>query len=210
MIPVAKAGDLCAAIYGSITPGVFNKTFTAGQITVGYALINGVATFSFAGSESVFDWLRDFIALPFNHPLLGTVHQGFWDDMDAVWLELQPLLTGNIAIQGHSLGCAHAALLTGLCGVNKIHVGQLTLFAPPRPGYAQLKDIVQKNCDRVVSFWNGIDPVPQVPLPLPDQPWKHVAPLTRIVVPPKGLEVIIPTDWHNLDLYRNGTRDYQL
>jgi pimeloyl-ACP methyl ester carboxylesterase len=208
MITIQKAGDLCAAIYGSITPDVFDKTFTAGQITVGYVMVDGVSTFSFAGSETIFDWLRDFVALPFKHSLLGIVHQGFWDDMDAVWMELQPLLKGSIAIQGHSLGCAHAALLAGLCGVNKIRVGQLTLFAPPRPGYVQLKTIVQNGCDRINAFCNGLDPVPQVPIPLPDQPWIHVAPLIKINEPPKGLDIIIPTDWHNLDLYRNGTRSY--
>ena len=210
MITIEKAGELCKAIYGNITPGVFDKVFTADQITVGIALVGDTFTVTFAGSETAFDWIRDFIPVPYDHPQLGTVHQGFWDGMDGVWLEVSPLLgQGKLSIQGHSLGSAHAAIFAGMCCVNKVSVDQVVLFAPPRPGYHQLKSIVQAGCKYVLAFANGIDPVPEVPIPLPDQPWCHVANLTSIFERPDGVDSLIPHKWHNIDLYQRGTLNFK-
>ena len=147
MITIDKAAELCQSIYGKVKPGIFDKVFTANQITVGVAIVGDTFTVSFAGSESTFDWIRDFIPVPYDHPDLGTVHQGFWDGMDGVWMEVSPLLgQGKLSIQGHSLGGAHAALFAGLCAVNHVPIDQVVLFAPPRPGYHKLKSIVQHGC----------------------------------------------------------------
>lgn len=211
MITVKKAGDLCAAIYGTIAPGVFDKTFSAGQVTCGYAFIDGVATFTFAGSETSTDWVRDFTAIPYEHPYLGVLHLGFWEGMLDAWLETKDLLKGDIAIQGHSLGGAHAQIFAGQCGIAGIRIGKLTLFAPPRAGCQRLRGVVVSTCDEIIGFRNGFDPVPHVPIPIIGFPCTHVVELNKIFVPPGGSltwDDIDPMDWHSLDLYRKGTDKY--
>lgn len=208
MISIEKAGELCAAVYGTISPDAFDRVFVGGNITVGYKLVDGMATFTFAGSETKVDWVRDFLAVPYDHPTLGTLHLGFWEGMDYVFHDMGPELTDHIAIEGHSLGCAHAAIFAGLCITAGHRVEQLIMFAPPRPGYKKLHDIIQTGCNYVVGFHNGLDPVPELPIPLPVEPWCHVTSLVKIWVPPSDLlDVIVPSDWHNLDLYRKGTKD---
>ena len=175
---------------------------------MGYTKIDNIATITFAGSETGTDWVRDFTAWPVNHPYLGTIHLGFYQGMEAVWNEMQAFLEGDIAIQGHSLGAAHAQIFAGMCGTSGISPKKLTLFAPPRAGYQHLKDVVSTTCDCIYGFHNGLDPVPGVPIPLPLEQWTHVTDLIGLLVPPSGLDRIDPFKWHSLDLYRSGTSGF--
>ncbi len=201
MISPAYAAWLCNAIYSPVTPGVFSDVQSFDAVTMGVSTANSMTCVTFAGSESGLDWLRDFEAVPFAHPELGTIHAGFWQGMEAAFEALRPKLSGQIAIQGHSLGCAHAAILAGLCAVNGIPVDQLTLFAPPRPGYATLRDLVQGHVGKVLAYRNGPDPVPEVPVTLPGLPWEPIADLIRLEESPGGIEALDPARWHSIGLY---------
>ncbi len=203
MISPAYAAWLCNAIYSPVTPDVFSDVQNFDAVTVGVSMANGMTCITFAGSESGLDWLRDFEAVPFAHPQLGTIHEGFWQGMEAAFGCVRYLLktSGPIAIQGHSLGCAHASILAGLCAVNGIPVDQLTLFAPPRVGYIRFVELVQAHVKKVLPVRNGIDPVPGVPVELPDMPWRQFDGMVRVKQWPKWYLAWDPARWHSIGLY---------
>jgi hypothetical protein len=204
-ITPVKAVDLCHAIYAPITPGMFARTWSFGGINVGYALIDGCATFTFAGSECTRDWLRDFKAIPFTHPTLGTLHLGFWEGMEGVLDELRPYFTDDVpvSIQGHSLGCAHAAIFAGLCAKNGLRVDQLCLFAPPRTSYQTLRDILDVHVGQILAFRNGFDPVPEVPFAIPlIEPWVDIADLITLTEWPEDRYDVFA--YHDIKLYQAG------
>ncbi len=207
MISPAYAAWLCNCIYEPVTPDVFSSVQSFDAVTVGISSANGMQCVTFAGSESGLDWLRDFEAVPWEHPQLGVLHAGFWQGMEPAFEALRPKLTGSIAIQGHSLGCAHASILAGLCAVNGIAVDQLTLFAPPRPGYQQLQDIINAHVKVRLAYRNGPDPVPEVPISLPGFPWIGPS-LTHIEDSPSGIEALDPARWHSISLYRKAAPDH--
>ena len=189
VIAPARACWLSQQIYAPIVAGIFDQVLEVGGITVGISHgvshESGVTEITFAGSEKALDWLRNFRAIPYEHPRLGTVHLGFWSGMGDVFVALRPYLIGTIAIQGHSLGGAHAAILAGLCAINGIEVAQLTLFAPPRPGFAAIRNLIAGTVPCVLAYRNGLDPVPTVAPHIPVLfPWEDVAPLISLNEPP--------------------------
>jgi hypothetical protein len=206
-ISQVKAVEFAQAIYAPIAPGVFSQTWCIEGVHVGYALIDNCASFTFAGSEGAGDWLRDFRAVPFKHPQLGILHDGFWQGMDAVFATLKPLLIGDVAIQGHSLGCAHAAILAGLCAFAAIPVNQLCLFAPPRVSYSPLAEMIRGWVRNTYAYRNGMDPVPEVALTLPCEPWTPIATYIALDEMPGGIENILPLDYHKVALYRRGVKN---
>jgi hypothetical protein len=225
MISPLQAAQLARAIYAPVDPGVFVQAVQVDGVTAGVARIGCNTVIAFAGSENARDWLRDFRAVPWRHPQLGTLHAGFWDGMQDTYAALQPVLQratpvdgpvqgatsqcglghgmkmqDELIITGHSLGCAHAAILAGLCAVDAIAVTQLTLFAPPRPSYRALRDIVTQHVPHIAAYRNGRDPVPEVPLALPLlEPWSDIAPLTPLDAAPEDADDIFA--WHAIDLY---------
>jgi hypothetical protein len=205
-ISIVQACKLAKSIYAPIDPGTFSMVSEVEGVTVGYAVIDGCRTFTFAGSECKEDWIRDFRAVPVDTGALGVVHEGFWIGMLATFEALRPLLVGDISIQGHSLGCAHASILAGLCALNEIPVAQLCLFAPPRPGYQQLRDIVQNHVSKIPAFRNGIDEVPEWPEHIPIlEPWEPIADLIELDEKPAG-GVFNVFGFHAIDLYLNGVQ----
>ena len=201
----AKAAALAQAIYSPVTPGIFSSVQSFDAVTVGLSKDGDTTCITFAGSESGLDWVRDFQATPFKHPQLGTIHDGFWQGMGPAFKALYPKLSGKIAIIGHSLGAAHAAILAGLCAINHIPVDQLFLFAPPKPGYSTLALLVDNWVREAHAYQNGDDPVPDVPVFIPViAPWRQVAPITSINVPPTGADAYDPFSWHAMGLYKEG------
>ena len=201
-----EAVKLARSIYSPVEPKVFDSVQDFDAVTVGLSRNGGTTCITFAGSETSLDWVRDFTAEPFHHPDLGTIHEGFWQGMQQAFISLRPRLSGSLSIQGHSLGCAHSAILAGLCAVNGIAVDHLFLYAPPRPGYAQLSHIVRRHCGEVKAYRNGCDPVPEMPIDIPFiAPWKDIAPLIALNSPPDNPN--IPTNWHAIDLYVKGVSE---
>lgn len=204
LTPVQACG-MANSIYNPITPGVFSQTWVIEGVTVGYALINGVATFTFAGSQYFTDWLRNFNAAPTNHPQLGHIHTGMWKGMETVFSTLRPFMLGTIAIAGHSLGAAHAAFLAALCAINDIPVAQVFLFAPPRPGYLKMREILAAHVGQIYAYRNGEDPVTGLAPTLPDEPWCDVADLIPLNQKPE-YGIFNPIGFHSCALYLAGIR----
>lgn len=117
----------------------------------------------FRGSKSEQDWLRDFEASPVDHPQLGKVEEGFMDGMQDVFRWLRVSGPPNPTITGHSLGGAHAAILAALCTSNDVPWQELVTFGCPRPGYVQLRNILQNSGRPMTAYRDGKDIVPTEP-----------------------------------------------
>ena len=206
MISHIKACELAAAIYNPITPNTFTQVIDTDDITCGVAVIGDDTVFSFAGSENAEDWVRDFFAVQFCHPQLGTLHAGFWAGMGDAWVPLSAIArkAKKIVIVCHSLGCAHGAIFAGLCAKNGIAVDQLVMFAPPRVSYRTLRDIVHGWVKEVTGYRNGRDPVPMVPATIPIiEAW--VDWVDQIIdEPPSDKNNLF--EYHELALYLRGMR----
>lgn len=127
---------------------------------------------TFRGSITIEDWWRDGHAEMISCLGLGQLHSGFSKNMGVVLSQLSIHIGDAPIVTGHSLGAARAAIYAGmLSGFNRPR--KVTLFGCPRPGgeglVAALKDIP------VFSYKNRLDPVTDVPLPVPPEfPYVHV------------------------------------
>lgn len=200
MITAKQAAQYCKAIYNPITPNTFSKIVSVVPLQAGIADIDGVRVVAFPGSQTRIDWLRDLNAQPFDHPELGMIHAGMWEGMDDFFAAIKDDLVGELVFVGHSLGCARAAYLAGLCSVAGIPVSKLFLFAPPRCSFDVLPMMLS---GLVEAYRNGVDPVPMVPFFLPPlEDWHPIGSYTQIFVTPQN-----PIDifaWHSIDLYCQG------
>ena len=198
---ISKACDLSRAIYDPIKPNIFNKVFSSGNISLGFTIDkDNNVIFSFAGTQPIVDIERDFELEEFTHYQLGIIVKGFWEGMENVWIEVEPLLqsANSISINGHSLGASHAIYLAGLCHFNGYKVLSLYLFAPPKSSYNYLKDVLRENVPYLRAFKNGLDPVPHLPL----GNWCQYD-FIELNEKPKSF-FHSPVSYHKIDLYFNG------
>lgn len=209
MISTSQAVDLAAKIYDP-KHGDFQHIFNAGKVNAGLSMVDNTLCVTFRGTDNVLDAIRDIFAVPYHHPQLGVLHAGFWLGMGDMFVRLRPYLQKAIdagipiSITCHSLGCPHGAILAGLCAINHIPIAQLFLFAPPRPGYQSIRDIVQKHVPMIGAYRNGPDPVPLQFLTLPFFPWCDIADLELLNSAPDGwLDEHDPMEWHHVALYKS-------
>lgn len=173
------------------------------------------------GSVTRQDWLRDFysIANPTDHGALGPVHPGFNLGMDAVLMQIlrdgwlfhpsAPPASG-IVVVGHSLGAAHATLLTGLISARFPNTKvDRCVFGEPRSGFQQLANLVNRYPGR--SYRNGgtliHDLVTDVPLSIPGvQHYVHANPFSLLREIPKvaAIAKLGPLAYHHMPLYEAG------
>ena len=118
-------------------------------------------TIVFRGSATESDWLKDFEAFPISDSLLGKIERGFSQGMKEVFLWLSKNGPHNPIITGHSLGGAHAVILAGYYKAMHIPFSELVTFGCPRPGYAELRNLL-KGSD-MTAYRNGADIVPTEP-----------------------------------------------
>ncbi len=123
---------------------------------IGYTIV-------FRGSESEQDWMRDFEALPVIHPQLGKLERGFAEGTQQTFAWLVKNGPNNPIFTGHSLGAAHAAIIASLYQANGYLWQELVTFGCPRPGYSELRSILQKSRKPLTAYRNGDDIVPTIP-----------------------------------------------
>jgi hypothetical protein len=188
MIPDLQMLDLAQAAY------VGKPTILAAADCYPYlTVVDNTAVWAFRGTNprDIRDVLTDCDAVPVEHPQLGTCHPGFQRDVSAVIEEILRLAGDRpLAFCGHSKGAAEAADAAALCEARGRPVCQLTTFGMPRPGALNGWLTSVPGSD----FWNGDDPVPDLPTWLP-----HPRSMVRIGRPAWKLDVI---DDHILTAYR--------
>lgn len=184
----------CICCYDPIKPNIFGKVVQVGDITVCLVFLPGKTVVIFPGSEQfIRDWVEhDFLAIPYEHPQLGTLHMGFWDGMTEVYAAVTPLLVGEVYVGGHSLGAARAALFVALCKLGGVEVKYTALFESPKLGCKTLSDMLPHCTRGYFSSVNLLDPVPDVPF----LPFMPPLPTTQLGACPTGLEIIDPIDYH--------------
>ena len=190
----------CVAIYDQTTPGFFDSIHYVGCDTVGLIHQDSVLHIVVAGTQNAKGWLEDFSVDPMEHPVLGTVHGGFYGPAVSIFDDLRPLMTGKVSVMGHSRGAALAAAIAALCVLEGIPVEQVFMFAPPRLGMRKCADWFAAHLPQAMAWRNGLDPVPEVPPPL----FVDVVPLMRIHVQPGGFDDINPFAYHSGHLYVAG------
>jgi hypothetical protein len=138
------------------------------------------AVVAFRGTECDFeDILRDLRAVPWWDWQLGPCHAGFLKGARAMW----PLIVDTVmaqglevALTGHSLGGALAAITGALMAANGKRPAALVTFGAPRPGFAELatwlKDVPQRR------YVHGSDCVPSHPWPI--WGYRHPGPATHL------------------------------
>lgn len=209
MMSVTAIADLYAYLYSDLpTPaGVFDRVIPVDGAYTAIARIDGIDYVLCRGSTTFQDWIDDFdhFALPVNDPVLGDVHPGAREGVLLVKDQIDALVGDHVIYVGHSLGAMHAALLAGYRVAAGKAVDALIMFGEPRPGGAQLSQILSKTF--VQSFRNadqeGHDFVTDVPRALlPLLPYQHVKePLTDCWRSPTWPNVWGVFAWHHFRLY---------
>lgn len=202
MIPSALNLALLQQAVYSPKEGDFTELLDNGSVYVGVVNLSDRKILAFRGSVTATDWLHDFEALPVFQPLIGTVHDGMWQGVEDMFERLDLHAGDTVSIVGHSLGCAHAAYTARLCLLRGIRVEQLYLLAPPRCGYADFY-MGLHNVGDLRAWDNGIDPVPDVPIPTDKMPWVQFD-LIKFIEEPGGMDDLIPTKYHAIGLYVRG------
>jgi hypothetical protein len=203
----ADCAALCAAIYQTISGAGFDQ-FDLGSddgICWGIKHCDGVDVVVLRGSQTELDWLRDFRA--FTIPTrIGHVHAGFFEGVEKMYGELRAVRAAPILVTGHSLGAAHADILTALMAVEQMPPIGRVVFGEPRPGLKDHAEIVSRvpgrsyrNCE---SIWR--DDVTDVPL----FPYVHPTAPIKVCAPPAGglLDRFGPFSWHHIELYQAALR----
>jgi hypothetical protein len=155
------------------------------------------------GSATLEDWIRDADAMaitPATHPVLGSVHAGFYAGMEKVCEEVLARNPKNLIITGHSLGGARATILTALLKANgKPPLARVT-FGEPRPGFAELADYLEDVPGR--AYCNGNDYVTKLPFSITGMfPYVHPTPLIAVAAAPAPGDPWGPFAPHHSQLY---------
>lgn len=170
---------LCAASELNPTGFDFIDDGTETGVWVGIKRIGDTDVIVFRGSITPEDWWRDAHTEMISIPGLGLVHSGFIKNLDIVHSKLDAITRPNPIITGHSLGAARAALYAGMLVNYYDDPKEVVLFGCPRPGAQTLTNLL-KNVP-IISYRNRLDPVTDVPLPLPPEfPYEHVRQLTGV------------------------------
>ncbi len=204
--------NLAAAIYQTDSKWDYFDEGRDDTICVGIKKLDSCDVIVFRGSITAHDWYEDLRAAPMP-TAMGTVHAGFYADMNKAWADLKPFVTQPIIVTGHSLGAARADILCGLMVLDGNPPVRRVVFGEPRPG---LPDFAKFIADiPSTSYRNGNarnhDPVTGVPLKLlPPFNFVHPKELTLVDEEPTGnmFERYGLFSYHHIELYQAAVAAY--
>lgn len=195
---LAKATD---AIQGLVTSVVKESNLFG---IVAYNAQEKTAIVSVRGSQTIWDWIYDLVAVPVpwaDHPECGLVHLGF----EIVYLQVRDSIKqlvdscppiSRLIFTGHSLGAAVATLAAYEFAKNTPYQPELFTLASPRVGDPVFVKIVSEKLKDITRIVNFGDIVPQVPPP----PYWHVG--EEVLV--HGGFSIDPKTTHSINTYLTG------
>lgn len=200
--------ELCALIYQDQQTVGWDH-FDGGEddgVCWGVKIVDGVDVVINRGSKTLQDWLRDAEALanPFEHSALGPVHPGFNLGMDRQWSEILSRDRPNRRFGGHSLGAAHASLLTARAVLSGQTPAPRCVFGEPCSTFQHGADVIARAGGS--SYRNGdgahvYDPVTLVPVRFWPELYVHATRMTDVSELPT-MSSRDPFDLHHMPLYR--------
>jgi hypothetical protein len=206
---VATAGQLSHDVYDPIPKGRFLKTYRIGETVCATAIIDGIFWIANQGTEleengefSIDGWGADFDAFPIYHSILGNLHSGFDKNLPTLVKALLLDIPYGMPVinTGHSKGGGEGGPLAARLKIAGVNVLPPVLFASPNSGYQRFADWLAENLPGGLSYRNGIDCVPEVPIEPFVPPYQHIG----MHQPPGGIKDMIPTCWHDMQLYLQG------
>lgn len=175
-----------AATYSSTDTPYFEDVDRAIRVFLSKAS-DGANIIAIEGTHDPLGWALDFFALQvqdqqgMDHKTLGFVHAGFYAAAVSALPRIVLAASGApFYITGHSLGAGLALEISGMLIDDNLAPLKVGAFAPPRVGGATFVKIATSIPFCAYRFGN--DPVPEVPLSLPDFPYVQV-PLTQVGEP---------------------------
>lgn len=204
MLPTdAELAGLCFAIYGETAASAFDHFDAGVDDGVCWAIkrLPGYDVIALRGSLTLQDWLTDLNALPVK-TRIGHVHNGFHIGMEHAWADIRPLLKQPAIVTGHSLGAARAAILTAFMVKSGLPPILRVAFGEPKPGFADLAEIIADVPTRVYRNGNGVDH--DYVTDVPAFPTAFIHPNGQIDVcgPPALNDPDIAFRWHHMPLYQ--------
>lgn len=205
MITDLDVADACLAIYNDPMNYGFDHYYADVHLTWGMKLIGDTWLVINRGSKSREDWLIDAEAYanPFVHAGLGPVHTGFMRGMESQWYTFKEKARGitRVKFGGHSLGAAHASLLTGLAVLDGWMPYPRCVFGEPLSTFQQGADIIARAGGS--SYRNGnkhvCDLVTCIPMRFWPELYVHATPMVDVCAPPAHAD--LPIEWHHMSLY---------
>jgi len=210
VISAHECAALCAELYDHPVPEAWDRLWSGGEVICAVRRLAGTCVLIFRGSVTTLDWMRDLQALPKWDPEVGFCHGGFLEQIDTALAEAIPALTAGspplpVTVTGHSLGAARARIAAAKLAARGLNVEQLCTFGSPRPGFANVRRVIEKSGMAHRSFRNGHDPVCLVPFPiLPVLPFEHTEDWTAFWEHADG-DDLRPERDHAIGLYVAGT-----
>ena len=201
----AVLAALCASIYGITAPVGFEHFDPGNDDGVCWALkrLPGFDVVVFRGSLTFEDWVRDLAAAPVP-TRLGHVHGGFYLGLEHVWGEVRPLIDQPVIVTGHSLGAARASIFTAIMVMDGRPPAQRVVFGEPKPGYADLGELVAAAPGRSYRNGDGLhhDLVTDVPYSFPQIPYVHPTPIVPVCAQPPASDRWGVFSYHHIELYQ--------
>lgn len=151
--------------------------------------VNGHPCFAFEGTTDIQEWIIDFLAIQvpvLQHPVLGWVHMGFWEDIgpcvDDIENRLHELGNPPFYITGHSKGAGEAILCHAALKVRGLTPLATRAYEPPSVGGPVLAQFLAGDDLMWTQTFNreGPDIVTLVP---GGPTWSHDGQCQRLVVP---------------------------
>lgn len=214
------AAVLCVKIYDYPTepPITWDAETAYGNLAPCYWRMKMIAGRPFIvcrGSDNEKDWLNDFahLAIPVRDPLVRWVHPGFNAGTDDAISEILALLTdAQLAVAticGHSLGAAHADVITAKLVARGKRPNVRVVFGEPRPGFSYLcglaAEIVGYSYENAKPNGDADDHdlVTDVPFRLP---WlfryTRPTPKLQVYAAPAPNDSWLALKYHHMRLYR--------
>lgn len=202
MVKDGQLAAACAQIYDD--NATWDARWEIDNIVCARRRINDEDIVVFRGSKGLLDWRRDLDAHSIIDPEMHHLHHGFSLGMAALATIVIPTLGPKVYITGHSLGGAHAWLFAAKMVLAKLDPIRVVCFAPPKPGWADFRNILILSSAELRSYQNQGDPVPDLPLYVPYlAEFVHPVEPRRIEVRPDQHDHE-PLRCHHIALYQQG------
>jgi hypothetical protein len=202
MLNDRELSKVCWTLYLDQPTDYWDRLFPHDGGYVGIKQIGDEIVVCWRGSTTLFDWLEDFQAVPVMDHDLGMVHSGFLGGVNSIMDSVTAAVASSrVYVIGHSLGAGHAAIHAAKLILAGRAPQKVTLWGCPRPGFQQLRDILNRPKFNITSYKNRKDPVTDVPVNIGDFKYVDATTFYTVNVAPSLMDAWGPLADHHFNLY---------